>query len=77
MDIQLVEMTAYGAVTDLVYALLAMLLLWLGLRYLDKANGRPWIETMDIIRSDSLATSHYYGARWIGACLIIGMLLSR
>lgn len=60
-----------SALVDVGYAIGALLALFLGLRYLDKRAGRPWGDTMGIIRGNDLATAIYYAARWIGACIVV------
>ena len=73
----MLEFLQFTVMVDLGYALAALLGLFLGLRWLDKRNGRPWAQTMDIIRSDALAAAVYYAARWAGACLVVAAFLSR
>ncbi|MBU4244510.1 MAG: hypothetical protein KUA35_09080 [Pseudodesulfovibrio sp.] len=73
----MVELIGYSFVVDLFYTAVALLLLFFGLRLLDARSGRPWTDTIRIIRKDPHATALYYAARWIGACLLVGLLLSR
>ena len=74
---EMFELVSFSFATALVYAAAAILMLFWLLRRLDKINGRPWSETIEIIRESPLATAVYYGFRWIGACMLIGWIMSR
>ena len=69
------EVFLVSAAVDVGYAVGALLILFWGLRLLDKRAGRPWSETVEIIRGkdneNATATSLYYAARWIGACIVV------
>lgn len=71
------EMMGLDMLVSACYALVALLALFLGLRKLDQRAGRPWAETMDIIREDPRATATYYAARWLGACLVVAAFIAR
>ncbi len=71
------ELIGVSFLTSLGYALAALLILFLGLRWLDARNERPWKETIEKIREEPLAASIYYAARWLGACILIGLVMSR
>lgn len=64
-----------STVTDLVRAVLALLILWGLFRLLDRAAGRGWLEVSDKILRNPLAAAVYYGLRFIGAAALMGMLL--
>lgn len=72
-----IEMMGIDLAVSAAYALLAVFVLFFGLRWLDKRNGRPWNETIGKIREDSLASSIYYSARWLGACLVVASFIAR
>jgi len=71
------ELIGVSYLTSLGYALSALLMLFVGLRWLDSRNGRPWKETAQLIRSEAHAAAIYYAARWLGACILIGLVMSR
>ena len=71
------ELISVSFLTSLVYSLAALLMLFLGLRWLDKRNGREWSETAKLIRSEAHASAIYYAARWLGGCILIGLVMSR
>ena len=56
---------------DLSYAVIALFVLVLVLRFMDKRNGVVWKDVMEVIKSNALATAIYYGARFVGACILI------
>jgi high-affinity Fe2+/Pb2+ permease len=74
---EMFELIGTSFVVTLFYALAALLLLFLGLRWLDSRNERPWKEAIEKIRENEIASAIYYAARWIGACLLVGMVMSR
>lgn len=73
----MIELIGVSFLTSLVYAAAALLMLFFGLRWLDSRTGRPWKDTISIIRGDANASAIYFAARWIGACLLIGLVMSR
>lgn len=73
----MLELIGVSFATSLGYALTALFLLFFGHRLLDRIAGRPWDETIEIIRGNALATAIYFAARWVGSCLLIGLVMSR
>jgi hypothetical protein len=71
-----IDVIGISYLTTAVYALTAFVGVWALLRLLDRSGSRPWTETMDIIRRNPIATAVYYGARFCGACLLVGMVMS-
>ena len=59
---------------------------WMLARLMDRANyfaqyrlkgAARWWSVVQVIESDPRSAAIYYGARWIGICILIGMLFSR
>ena len=73
----MIELISVSFLTSLVYSFAALFFLYLGLRWLDKKNVGDFQEAILKIREDSIASAIYYGARWLGACLLIGLVMSR
>jgi hypothetical protein len=73
----MLELIGVSFVTSLLYAGAALLLLFYGLRWLDYRNGRPWKDSIKTIRGNAHASAIYYAARWLGACILIGLVMSR
>ena len=71
------ELLIIDTAISMVYAILALLGLFYGLRFLDRKAGRSFDETMEIIRNEALPTSIYYGMRWLGACIVIACFILR
>ncbi|MCJ2164656.1 MULTISPECIES: transglycosylase SLT domain-containing protein [unclassified Pseudodesulfovibrio] len=69
------EVAGLSFLIDLVYTLTSALLLFYGLRFLDKRSGRPWKGTMATIRQDPLASALYHGLRILALCLFAGLLM--
>lgn len=69
------EVAFWSFLIDLFYAVVASLVVFYGLRYLDKRSGRKWSETIGIIREDPVGSAIYHGARILALCLFFGMLL--
>ena len=69
--------TLFSFITSLIYSLSALYFLYKGLRWLDKKNVGDFQKAIMKIREESNASAIYYGMRWLGACLLIGMVMSR
>jgi len=71
-----------GAFVALVLAMIGGAGAWILARAMDWSNRRrrhkpgaiPWLAK---INEDPVALAIYYGARWIGICLLVGWLFSR
>lgn len=74
------EVMFIGAVALIVLAIVGVTAAWLLARLMDRANSRAsgqWKHVLTKIESDSLSCSIYYGARWLGICVLLGWLFSR
>ncbi len=71
MDFSLFESATINLVIEFVYKLIALFILWLGLRLLERYNGRSWSNTIEIIEGDPLALAIYRSAMWIGCALVL------
>lgn len=70
------ELIGVQYVTTALYAMTALVIVLGLLRWLDKSAGRPWCHVIDNIREDPRAAAFYYGVRFAGACLLVGMVMS-
>lgn len=72
-----------GLVALVVIGILGVAVAWLVSRLLDRANDNAlvvksrWGDALNLIESDALSCAVYYGARWVGICLLVGWLFSR
>ena len=56
-------------------ALVALALVRLSLMLLDRATGRAFVQTLEVMHGSPLALSVYYGCRFIGACVLVGLAI--
>ena len=70
------EVILTSIVVKLLTALAALLIVWGMFRLLDKGTGHPFSEAMEKMYESPLAVAAYYGLRFVGACLLVGLLLS-
>lgn len=72
-----------GAVALVVLAVVGVACAWGLSRLMDLANDRSqqragrWFGVLSLMESDPLSAAIYYGARWVGICILIGWLFSR
>ncbi len=71
METTLLESASINLVIEFVYKIIALFILWMGLRLLERYNGRSWSNTLEIIEGDALALSIYRSAMWIGCALVL------
>jgi len=80
------QVIATSTALDIGMALVALIALWALMRVADYAAIRgencpegsvafQWAETVARIESDAKSAAIYYGARWAGGCVLMGMLL--
>lgn len=59
------------------YALAAVLAIITLLKWFDRTNGvRFGRDILSVIRNDPTATAHYFGARFIGVCILVGLVIA-
>lgn len=58
----------------LLMAALAITMVWGLLRILDILAGTPFTKVKEVIYADSKAAALYAGLRFLGACILIGLL---
>ncbi len=46
------------------------------LRWLDQRAGYSFASAMGVIRAEPVALALYLGLRWLGACILVGWILS-
>lgn len=71
------EVILTSSLLTLVMAMIAGALLWVALRFLDYLVGfnfGDWINRAK--RANHIAVAVYLGARFVGACLLVGLLFS-
>jgi hypothetical protein len=59
----------------LFWALGGVVLAVLVSRWLDARAGVRFRDALDIIRSDPRAAARYYGQRFLGICLLVGLVI--
>ena len=80
------QVVAMSTALDICMALIALIALWALMRLADYAairgESRPpgtaayvWADTVGRIEGNALAAAIYYAGRWLGACVLLGMLL--
>jgi ABC-type sulfate transport system permease component len=70
------EVILTSGVITLFYALVALFLVWAVLRIFDKSSVTPFSAVKEVILSDSISTAIYYGLRFSGACMLVGLVIS-
>ena len=79
----MLEVMTIGAVALVLLAMIGVATAWGLARLMDRANFRAqertgrWFGVLSLIESEPLSASIYYGARWLGICILIGWLFSR
>lgn len=71
MEITLLESASINLAVEFVYKLVALFVLWLMLRLLERFNGRRWSNTIEKIEEDRLALSIYQSAVWLGCAIVV------
>lgn len=60
------------------FAFIAIALVFLCLQKLDRLNGTNWAEDIgQQFETDAKAAAHYYGLRFAAVCISLAILLSR
>ena len=71
------EFTLYTVVMNLIYGLMALLALFGVLRLFDKLIGIRFADMWKEITNDNnTAVAAYLGLRFIGCCLLIGLVIA-
>ena len=72
-----------GAVALAVLSIVGVAAAWGLSRLMDRANNHAlvahsrWGNALERIEAEPISAAVYYGARWVGICLLIGFLFSR
>lgn len=72
----MLEVLMTSGVYRLFFALLALVALFFLLRWFDQLSGKTFKNAYSRIQDDAKALAIYYGLRFLGACLLLGQLLS-
>jgi hypothetical protein len=75
-DISITTLLTVSGIQTLAFALIAILLGWLLLRGLDRLSRVDFKLTMTRIAHEPHAAALYFGCRFVGVCLLLGMVLS-
>lgn len=70
------EILATSIIMRAIIALIALVVIWGLFRALDHASGHPFKEAVEKMYESPLALAIYYGLRFVGGCVLIGLLLS-
>lgn len=78
----LLNVSMVGAAVNVALAVVGVACAWVLARLMDHAAGRSrcnsytgqWITRLQL---SPLAVALYFGLRWVGICLLFGLLLSR
>jgi hypothetical protein len=70
------DFVVVASLLKLSYAALALGAVTLFLRYLDKRGGVDFHDFFEDLKNDPKAAALYLGARFVGACLLVGYVLS-
>lgn len=80
----MIEVMVIGAVATVVLGAVGLIVAWSMARLMDWANNSAlknyashWGDVISKIEKDPTASAVYYGARWLGICILIGWLFSR
>ena len=79
----MIQVMAIGALALIVLSFVGIACAWGLSRLMDRANAKAlsakggWGSVVLMVQSEPLPAAIYYGARWLGICLLIGMLFSR
>lgn len=76
MDNGMFNVLATSSLHTLLMACLAFVLMWLVLKMLDRASGRPFKRSFEVINDEARALGIYYGLRFLGACIFFGLAFS-
>jgi ABC-type arginine transport system permease subunit len=76
------NVTMAGAAMNVALAVVGVLVAWALARLLDRAIWRSSQSTasgwwVHVIKADPRALALYFAARWVGICLLVGLLFSR
>lgn len=74
--VAMTEVMITSGLYRLVFAVVAILSLFLLLRLLDHLSGTTFRLTFKRITYDPRSAALYFGLRFLGACILLGLLLS-
>jgi hypothetical protein len=69
------EILATSALLTVAYALFALIAAWYVLRVFDSLGRVHFKTTIGRISSDPKAAAVYFGCRFIGVCLLVGLVV--
>lgn len=70
------EFAFLDIVLRLIVGIIALFGVTLALRYYDRSSGRSFKDSFQIMKEEPRALATYYGARFIGACILIAIVLA-
>jgi len=69
------EIIFSGLALNGAYALLSILSVWMMLRMLDNLSNVEFHLVINALLKDEKATALYFGLRFVGACLLFGLVV--
>lgn len=77
----MIEVMLAGSVATVALAIVAVAAAFFMYRLMFRAGQRmysvAWREVLQRIHDDPMASAVYYGAQWIGICILLGWLFSK
>lgn len=70
------EFMVSGFILRLIVVVIALVVVWAVLRVLDRLTGVRFVSVYHAMATNPLGLGLYLGLRFIGACLLVGLLLS-
>lgn len=70
------EILATSIILRIIIAFVALVMLWGLFRALDFAAGLKFSAVMEKMNEEPMAIALYLGCRFLGGCLLLGLLLS-
>lgn len=64
------SITLFSFVLNMAYLVVALFTVWGVLRMFDKLGGDDFDENRNIIETNPMALGLYYGARFLGVCIL-------
>ena len=70
------EFMVSGLILRLIVVVIALVVVWAVLRVLDRLTGVRFVSVYQAVATNPLGLGLYLGLRFIGACVLVGLLLS-
>ncbi len=70
------EVLVTSSAMTVTFALVAIIMGWFLLRWLDRMGGVVFEQTVKGICDEPVAAALYFGLRFVGVCVLLGMVIS-